>query len=45
MTTATPALTVRAISPSHLDAVLGRIRSIDGVYQSYRVLPGANTGD
>ncbi len=31
--------------PSHLDAVLGRIRSVDGVYQSYRVLPGASTGD
>ena len=31
--------------PSHLDAVLGRIRAIDGVYQSYRVLPGANVGD
>ena len=30
--------------PSHLDAVLGSIRSIDGVYQSYRVLPGASTG-
>ena len=27
--------------PSHLDAVLGRIRSIDGVYESYRVLPGS----
>ncbi len=31
--------------PSHLDAVLGRIRSVDGVYQSYRVLPGASAGD
>jgi GTP pyrophosphokinase len=30
--------------PSHLDAVLGRIRGIDGVYQSYRVLPGAGGG-
>jgi GTP pyrophosphokinase len=29
--------------PSHLDAVLGRIRSIDGVYESYRVLPGAQS--
>jgi len=29
--------------PSHLDAVLGRIRSIDGVYQSYRVLPGSGS--
>ena len=27
--------------PSHLDSVLGRIRGIDGVYQSYRALPGA----
>ena len=29
--------------PSHLDSVLGRIRAIDGVYQSYRVLPGSVT--
>jgi GTP pyrophosphokinase len=27
--------------PSHLDAVIGRIRRIDGVYETYRVLPGA----
>ena len=31
--------------PSHLDAVLGRIRGIDGVYESYRVLPGAGAAD
>jgi GTP pyrophosphokinase len=31
--------------PAHLDAVLGRIRAIDGVYQSYRVLPGATATD
>jgi GTP diphosphokinase / guanosine-3',5'-bis(diphosphate) 3'-diphosphatase len=29
--------------PSHLDSVLGRIRSVDGVYQSYRVLPGSTS--
>lgn len=29
--------------PSHLGAVLGRIHGVDGVYQSYRVLPGAAT--
>jgi GTP pyrophosphokinase len=29
--------------PSHLDAVLGRIRAIDGVYQTYRVLPGSGS--
>ena len=28
--------------PSHIDAVLGHIRRIEGVYQCYRVLPGAN---
>ncbi len=27
--------------PSHLSVVLGSIRSLDGVYESYRVLPGA----
>jgi GTP pyrophosphokinase len=27
--------------PSHLSVVLGTIRGIDGVYESYRVLPGA----
>ena len=27
--------------PSHLGAVLGTIRTLDGVYESYRVLPGA----
>jgi len=27
--------------PSHLSLVLGAIRGIDGVYESYRVLPGA----
>ncbi|WP_254126961.1 bifunctional (p)ppGpp synthetase/guanosine-3',5'-bis(diphosphate) 3'-pyrophosphohydrolase [Aquihabitans sp. G128] len=27
--------------PSHLSVVLGSIRGIDGVYESYRVLPGA----
>jgi GTP pyrophosphokinase len=27
--------------PSHLGEVLGAIRGIDGVYESYRVLPGA----
>ncbi len=31
--------------PSHLDAVLGNIRSIDGVYESYRVLPGSGSHD
>jgi len=30
--------------PAHLDAVLGAIRRIDGVYQTYRVLPGAGSG-
>ena len=27
--------------PSHLSVVLGTIRDLDGVYESYRVLPGA----
>jgi GTP pyrophosphokinase len=27
--------------PSHLSVVLGSIREIDGVYESYRVLPGS----
>ena len=27
--------------PKHLGAVLGRIRSIDGVYDSFRIMPGA----
>ncbi|MCU1354860.1 MAG: relA [Acidimicrobiales bacterium] len=27
--------------PNHLGAVLGTIRGLDGVYESYRVLPGA----
>ena len=27
--------------PSHLSLVLGAIRVIDGVYESYRVLPGS----
>ena len=27
--------------PSHLSVVLGTIRELDGVYESYRVLPGA----
>ena len=26
--------------PSHLSAVLGTIRRIDGVYDAYRILPG-----
>jgi len=30
--------------PSHLNLVLGAIRGIDGVYESYRVLPGSATG-
>ena len=30
--------------PSHLSVVLGSIRGIDGVYESYRVLPGAHSG-
>ncbi|MEO6988307.1 MAG: bifunctional (p)ppGpp synthetase/guanosine-3',5'-bis(diphosphate) 3'-pyrophosphohydrolase [Aquihabitans sp.] len=29
--------------PSHLSVVLGTIRNIDGVYESYRVLPGAGS--
>lgn len=29
--------------PGHLGAVLGTIRGLDGVYESYRVLPGALT--
>ena len=31
--------------PSHLSVVLGSIRSIDGVYESYRVLPGSGNRD
>ena len=31
--------------PSHLSVVLGSIRSIDGVYESYRVLPGSGRLD
>ena len=30
--------------PNHLDAVLRTIKNIDGVYDSYRVLPGNTTG-
>ncbi|HMS90472.1 MAG TPA: TGS domain-containing protein, partial [Acidimicrobiales bacterium] len=30
--------------PSHLGVVLGAIRAIDGVYESYRVLPGSASG-
>ncbi len=30
--------------PSHLGVVLGAIRAIDGVYESYRVLPGSSSG-
>jgi GTP pyrophosphokinase len=28
--------------PSHLDAVIRTIRSIDGVYDAFRAVPGAN---
>jgi len=30
--------------PSHLSVVLGAIRGLEGVYESFRVLPGASTG-
>ena len=30
--------------PSHLSVVIGSIRGIDGVYESYRVLPGSGPG-
>ena len=30
--------------PSHLGLVLGSIRGIEGVYESYRVLPGSSPG-
>ncbi|MBS1838446.1 MAG: bifunctional (p)ppGpp synthetase/guanosine-3',5'-bis(diphosphate) 3'-pyrophosphohydrolase, partial [Actinobacteria bacterium] len=30
--------------PSHLDTLLSRIRTIDSVYDAYRVVPGAAVG-
>ena len=30
--------------PSHLGLVLGAIRGIEGVYETYRVLPGSAPG-
>jgi GTP pyrophosphokinase len=30
--------------PAHLGVVLGAIRAVDGVYESYRILPGAAAG-
>jgi GTP pyrophosphokinase len=29
--------------PSHLETLLNRVRSIDSVYDAYRVLPGAGS--
>ena len=31
--------------PSHLDTLLNRLRSIDSVYDAYRVVPGVVAGD
>jgi GTP pyrophosphokinase len=30
--------------PSHLDTLLNRLRTLDSVYDAYRVVPGANSG-